>query len=148
MIEKILFPIDGSENSQKAFNHVVEIAKNFASTVVIIHAYELPSEISIIGGRYGNTYASLLNDVEQNLLTHGQFIIKEAKEQIKDQGLNAETLLVRGAAGPAIVRAISTENCEMVIMSSKGTGALERFLVGSVSDYVIHHTKAPVLLVH
>src|SRR5687768_9232850 len=101
MIEKILYPIDGSENSKKAFQHVVDIAKNFASTVVIIHAYELPNEISIIGGRYGNTYASLLNDVENNLFTHGQFIVNEIKEQIKEHGINTETLLVKGTAGPA-----------------------------------------------
>jgi nucleotide-binding universal stress UspA family protein len=148
MIEKILFPIDGSENSKRAFNHVVEVAKNFAATVVIIHAYELPSEISIIGGRYGSTYSSLMNDVENNLLAHGQFIVNETREQIKEHGLNTETILVKGEAGPAIVKAIGSENCEMVIMSSKGSGAFERILLGSVSDYVIHHTKCPVLLVH
>jgi nucleotide-binding universal stress UspA family protein len=39
------------------------------------------------------------------------------------------------------------ENPDMLILGSRGLGSVERLMLGSVSDYVLHHCGSPVLVV-
>uniref|UniRef100_H2YBW7 UspA domain-containing protein n=1 Tax=Ciona savignyi TaxID=51511 RepID=H2YBW7_CIOSA len=50
------------------------------------------------------------------------------------------------APGEAIVKIATDENCDVIVMGSRGLGAVRRTILGSVSDYVIHHAKIPVII--
>ena len=36
----------------------------------------------------------------------------------------------------------------MIVMGTRGLGAIRRTILGSVSDYVLHHTKIPLVICH
>lgn len=48
--------------------------------------------------------------------------------------------------GDVICRVAEEERAELVVMGTRGLGRLHRTLVGSVSDYVVHHAPCPVLV--
>ncbi|MEO8453380.1 MAG: universal stress protein [Gemmatimonadota bacterium] len=54
--------------------------------------------------------------------------------------------LIDGLAGPAIAEAITTRSPDLIVMSTHGRGALSRFWLGSVADYLIRHVSVPILL--
>ena len=49
-------------------------------------------------------------------------------------------------AGEAIVETATEEKAQMVVMGTRGQGKVRRTLMGSVSDYVVHHAHCPVLI--
>lgn len=147
MINKILFPFDGSEQSKKPFNHVLEIAKKFSASILLVHAYENPGRVGIIAGDHG-VDSDFIDNTEENLISNGEYIIKELKDEIEQHNIIVETELVKGDAGQAIVEIAENGNCDLIIMSGKSSNIFERFFVGSVSDYVINNTKIPTLLIH
>ena len=51
-----------------------------------------------------------------------------------------------GKPGEKICEAAHKEKAMLIVMSSRGSGILRRTVLGSVSNYVIHHTKIPVVL--
>ena len=51
-----------------------------------------------------------------------------------------------GPAGQGIIQAVEKSGSEMVIMGTRGLGKIKRTILGSVSDYVVHHTNVPVLI--
>lgn len=51
-----------------------------------------------------------------------------------------------GKPGEAIVDAAKNENAAVVIMGTRGMGTLRRTVMGSVSDYVVHHAHIPVIV--
>jgi len=53
---------------------------------------------------------------------------------------------VYGKPGEAIVDAAKNENAAVVIMGTRGMGTLRRTVMGSVSDYVVHHAHIPVIV--
>ena len=48
--------------------------------------------------------------------------------------------------GEGIVRIAEELNADLIVMGTRGEGALRRTITGSVSDYVLHHTTVPVLI--
>ena len=52
-----------------------------------------------------------------------------------------------GKPGEAIIEAAHSEGANLIVMGSRGLNALRRTFVGSVSDYVLHHSDIPVTIV-
>jgi nucleotide-binding universal stress UspA family protein len=48
--------------------------------------------------------------------------------------------------GELIVELADRERCTMIVMGSRGLGMLRRTIMGSVSDYVLHHAHCPVVI--
>lgn len=147
MISKILFPFDGSEQSKKPFNHVLEIAKKFSASILLVHAYENPKRVGIIAGDHG-VDSDFIENTEENLISNGQYLITEIKEEIKQHGLQVETALAKGDPAQAIIQIAETENCDLIVMSGKHAGVLERFFIGTISDYVLNNTNVATLIIH
>ena len=57
-----------------------------------------------------------------------------------------EVKLCGGKPGEAICHTIKECDIALVVMGSRGMGAIRRTFVGSVSDYVLHHAHVPVII--
>ena len=49
--------------------------------------------------------------------------------------------------GEQICKCIDEEKVDMIIVGSRGMGKVRRTLLGSVSDYIVHHSSIPVIVV-
>ena len=52
-----------------------------------------------------------------------------------------------GHAGHVLCKIAHDENADMIVMGSRGLGNIRRTILGSVSDYTIHHADVPVTIV-
>jgi nucleotide-binding universal stress UspA family protein len=68
-------------------------------------------------------------------------------ERAHAAGVDATFLVWEGAAGDAIVDAAGAEGADVIVVGSRGLGAVGRFVLGSVSDHVVRHAGCPVLVV-
>ncbi|EPS58073.1 hypothetical protein M569_16744, partial [Genlisea aurea] len=75
-------------------------------------------------------------------------ILARALNMCKGKMVNAESIIVEGDPKDKICEAAEQLNVELVILGSRGLGAIKRWaLLGSVSDYCAHHLHCPVLIV-
>lgn len=76
--------------------------------------------------------------------------VKEVEEKYKkklsDAGVLFEVKLCGGKPGEAICQTIRDSEVDLVVMGSRGMGAIRRTFVGSVSDYVLHHSHVPTII--
>jgi nucleotide-binding universal stress UspA family protein len=142
-ITSILVPVDGSAPSKKALEYAGTIAGKFNAAVSVLHVYEMP--IPVTGYEYSSRiFESLADDLKK----YAEDIVEEAEKQLGDSGLKINKLILVGSQGYQIIEAAKGNNCDLIIMGSRGLGTIKSFLLGSVSNYVVHHAKTPVLLVH
>lgn len=88
-------------------------------------------------------------DWEQHLKNHTdkvKQIEEKYKKKLTDAEVNFEVKLCGGKPGEAICTAIKECKADLVVMGSRGLGAIRRTFVGSVSDYVLHHSHMPVII--
>lgn len=133
MFSKILFPTDGSEHSHKTFDYVKNLAKAYNCQVILFHSYHVPPLYTI---EYGD-----------RLKESGYSLLNKAEEEFKKHNINVKPILSEGYAGQLIINLAELESCDLIVMGSHGLSTAQSLLIGSNSNYVIHHAKCPVLLI-
>lgn len=59
---------------------------------------------------------------------------------------NARILVREGKTGPDLVDLVQKEDCQLILVGSRGRGTVRRTLLGSISDYVMRHSTVPVAI--
>lgn len=139
----ILFPTDGSEQSKKALDSLVELAKKFNSKVFVLNTYEVPVPIT----NY-ELSSDLYLSVEGVLSRNSKDILEEVKVVLEQNGINAQYISLAGDSGSIIIERAEKLEASMILMGSRGLGAIKSVLMGSVSNYVLHHSKCPIMIIH
>jgi nucleotide-binding universal stress UspA family protein len=137
-IEIILLATDGSPASEGASGEAIDLAVQVEARLLVVSvlgASSRPSEAS--------TESAGPADSRDSLTTKAQAIVQRAKAA----GADATFLVWDGDPGEAIVAAADSENADLIIVGSHGRSGVSRFLIGSVSDYVVRHAHCPVMVV-
>jgi nucleotide-binding universal stress UspA family protein len=66
----------------------------------------------------------------------------------KREGLSAKAILISGDPRDELVTYAHKENAAIIVIGSRGRGAIKRALLGSVSSYIVTHSTIPVTVVH
>ena len=77
----------------------------------------------------------------------GRSLVEQYQKKLHDHQVRGSVHFEVGAAGPSVVNAANENRASMIVMGTRGFGVIRRTILGSVSEYVIHHTKVPVTVV-
>ena len=144
---KILLPIDGSEYSNAAIAEVVHRPWPPQSEIRVVSIVELPVLPAM------EPWA-MPPDYLENIETAGRELAKKIVESalVKLQSTEDKKLLftgqiIHGSAKQAIVEEAENWGADLIVMGSRGLGAWDRLLLGSVSSSVLNHAKCSVEIV-
>ena len=139
----ILVPVDGSQTSSLALSYASNLAKRYSAEVRIV--YVTPSPVFIF---FQDTFEELtIVDIEERLERSGQDLLDRFSGEAEAHGIKATTTLLRGHPGRQIVQYAKAQGFDLIVMASSGLSAVSRFLLGSVSSYVVNHAECPVIIV-
>lgn len=140
MYEKILVPIDGSENSKKAVSEAAKLAKKFDSTLIIV---SIASDQRYV--QYGVT---LGQDVMASFQQRGEEILEDAAADAEKLGVKAETNFVVGVPKIQIARELPEKyGVSLIVMGKSGVNGLSRAILGSTTAYVVRHSTVNVMVI-
>ena len=140
----ILLATDGSDEGKRATQAAAELSRDTGSEVHVV--YVLPTPAQLIGHHLypDEVRESLIGGAERDAET----FLKEQAERIGSGGGKvAETHLRSGDPDKEILRAAEALDVGLIVIGSRGLGAISRALMGSVSDSVVKHAHCPVLVV-
>jgi nucleotide-binding universal stress UspA family protein len=140
----ILLATDGSEEAARATEAAIEPSKETGSEMHVV--YVLPTPAQLIGHHlYSDEIReTLIGGAEREAET----FLKEQADRIgSDGGKVAETYLRSGDPDKEILRLAEALDVGLIVIGSRGLGAVSRALMGSVSDSVVRHAHCPVFVV-
>jgi nucleotide-binding universal stress UspA family protein len=141
-MQKLLIPIDSSDNATRALQHAIRLAKeNGPVELHIVYAHEPP----IV---YGEIAIYMPEEKAKELQRqHSEDILKPAIEMANAAGVKFTSQILIGDIPKTIVKCAEDLGCDGIVMGTRGMGAIGNLLMGSVATKVIHLTKLPVTLV-
>ena len=143
--ESILLPVDGSTTSQAALWTADELARQLGASLHFLHVVpDLPPPMN--DGSFGTNDRS--EPWIEALEHQGQAIIKHAKESTTLERVETSTIPASGArTAKQILKFASEHHSSLIVIGTHGRSGLDRLLLGSVAEGVMHHADVPVLLV-
>jgi nucleotide-binding universal stress UspA family protein len=142
MFHNILVAIDGSPDADQALTQAVDLAESEHARLTLFSAVVMPPAAAYFGAG-GTVAAAFAGDAE----TGTERILREAVERVPDR-VSVSTVLSREPVRLALIHQITTGHHDLVVMGSRGRGAVRSVLLGSVSHYVLNHSPVPVLIAH
>jgi nucleotide-binding universal stress UspA family protein len=133
---KILLATDGSDDAAQAREAAADLARRSGSELHIVHVWhDVPSP-------YAHGF------VKRELRRQGQEVIDTEVKKIEDAGGTVTEAHLRGGRTSDEVIELSEElGVGLLVLGSRGLGAVRRILMGSHSEAMIHHAHVPVLVV-
>jgi nucleotide-binding universal stress UspA family protein len=139
MFRNILVAVDGSPHADQALAHAIDLAQSEHSRLTLITAIpEVPGSAYILGA--GGSMGQDVHDQFEKILTRARNCVPA--------DLPVTTLLTEQPIRGALIKQIEEGHHDLVVMGSRGRGAVQSTLLGSVSHYVLNHSPVPVLIVH
>eukprot|EP00271_Cylindrocystis_brebissonii_P003730 TRINITY_DN149_c0_g1_i1.p2 TRINITY_DN149_c0_g1~~TRINITY_DN149_c0_g1_i1.p2 ORF type:complete len:170 (+),score=32.95 TRINITY_DN149_c0_g1_i1:360-869(+) len=148
---KVLIPVDGGEESLEALRWALRNVVQGDDKVHVLHAQTRPR---VPGGAFvGPGWVCMPPDYFETVKIRQDAQSKDIVNKAKDicssirSDIQVEGDVVFGEPRESICSAVEQLNADLLIMGSHGRGAVKRALLGSVSNYCIHHAKCPVVVV-
>jgi nucleotide-binding universal stress UspA family protein len=134
---KILVPLDGSSNSMRGLDRAIEIAKGSAAEITGFYVFHLPVAAGI-------KYTAKMKDEAQRKAVKA---IGPAMNKTQKAGAVFKYKTGGGNTGSEIVKFAKNGKFDMIVIGARGVGGAKEAFLGSTSNYVMHKTKVPVLVV-
>lgn len=139
MIKTILLPIDGSIHSDKAAEWAGSLAGKYGAHLVLLHVVAHDSEkLSQETLEYLDTEHFEAADMAFWELPARQ-LAEKAEQRARYYGATTtEVLVLKDDPSDTILRVASDYKADLIVLGSRGRGALTSLVLGSVSNKVVH----------
>ncbi|MGI9534433.1 MAG: universal stress protein [Thermodesulfobacteriota bacterium] len=151
-LNKILVPIDISEQELNSLNFAVDLALKTNSSITVVYVLSITNNIREYPPK---VIEQILNGIEVSL----DEIISKVKEDVKDKNLpqkqksNKNSLKIRKTHLVGLQPALKITNYakrnhfDLIVMNSHSKGNVERLFLGSVTEEVIRNSSCPVIAI-
>ena len=136
-MKKILVAIDGSAPAMHACRTAVQLAEKSHGEVTLAYVVPqvlIPAEVPFAAG-----------ELAEEAVKAGEILLEQAARELGQPGMRRVCLT--GSPAERLTELADAENFDLVVVGSKGRGAVSRMLVGSTTDRLVHICKKPVLVV-
>jgi YjbE family integral membrane protein len=142
-MRRILLAVDGSAPSMRAVQHVLAMQREFSDPAdVELHLlnvqYQVPGDVA----RFVTKEALQEYRAEQ-----ADQALAGARAALRDAGLPFKEHQRVGSPGTTIAAVARAEQCDLVVLGTRGQGMASSALLGSVAQSALEHSPVPVLLV-
>ena len=136
----IVAGIDASPTAKEALRAALYEATLRGTRLRAVHAWSRVAPVAMTGPGYVGAFdiRAVQHEAESTLRTIVRTVAGDRAAQI-------EQVLAEGPAGEAIIE--HARDAELIVVGSRGLGAFSGMVLGSVSQYVLHHARCPVLVI-
>ncbi len=136
-IKKILVPLDGSKNSFKGLTEAIYLARQCNATITGLCVIPL----------YTINLGRLLTSLRKESKKEARKFMLKAKTLAAQNGIVFYEKILYGNEAWEITEFAAYKKFDIIVMSSRGLGAIKEAFLGSVANTVVHKSKIPVLVV-
>ena len=140
-MQRILVPLDGSEESEAVLPHVATLARLANAELILARVACAPFDIAVTIG------PEALRDYLERMREEADQYLAEMRRTMPSDLKVTWTSVTADRAPEGIMRAAQDQGADMIAMATHGRSGWARIAVGSVAETVLHKSTTPVLLI-
>ena len=133
----ILIATDGSDGAGRALDQGLSLAAEVGAQALVVYVRQTPS--SFLGTPH---YQEAITEEAR----HARWVIAEAELCATRYDLDPEYEVVEGDTVEAILEFARARDVDLIVVGSRGLGAVKSLVLGSVSNAILHRADRPVLV--
>jgi len=146
-VRRTLVAVDGSEGSREALRFLSIFGLVREASVRLVHVVqEIPAPSGFRRFITSQTEEQLAQEQRKQRADADEMLARAVAELGGAAG-RVEQSVVPGTPAKEIAKMARSSDVDLVVVGARGVGAIERLLLGSVSETVVHHAKCPVVIV-
>jgi len=126
----LLLATDGKKHSEKAINYAFDFASLQKATLYIVFVVSPKAE-----------------EDKEKTIKFGTEVLDKLKHRGIQKDVNVTTLLEAGSPYETILATSERIKADTIIVGTSGKTAIDRVLIGSVSEYVVRNARCTVIVV-
>ncbi len=138
-VQRILVPLDGSPCAKRAFDWALSLSKAYDAELVLLYVVDMNQKLSALDRVAMSGYEPAIFKME------GEKLLDAYKKEAPSISMTAEVLI--GSPAEQIISAVETYKADLIVMGSRGQSQVKQVVMGSVSQYILHHADCPVMVV-
>ncbi|XP_074619960.1 universal stress protein in QAH/OAS sulfhydrylase 3'region-like isoform X2 [Acropora palmata] len=142
----VVVAVDGSEHSKKAFDWYCGNLHQSGDQIVFVHAIDVERR-PVVMHPHGMAYYDSFVKWFDKTRNQSKTMMESFADTCRNNKYNFKLVTELGKPGEVICQAANQEKADHIVMGSRGLGTVRRTLLGSVSDYMLHHSCIPVSVV-
>ncbi|XP_013076850.2 uncharacterized protein LOC106063077 isoform X1 [Biomphalaria glabrata] len=148
--KSVIIAMDGSGHSFYAFDWYMSQMHTPDTEVIVAHSSHHHSKPfshvqNLMPSVITSDHSSMSRIIQQEEEEVNK-IVAQIKGKLTQAGVRGKLLRLTGEPGAAIIQAAQEHKVHCIVTGSRGLGTVRRTLIGSVSDYILHHSHVPVLV--
>jgi nucleotide-binding universal stress UspA family protein len=136
-MERILIGTDGSPGARAAVAEGIELARLLGAAVTF-------ASVCRAGAIFGNPY---YEGTETEAPAQARAAVEQAIEEAERLGVSADYEIVNGDPVDGLLRTARYREADLIVVGSRGLGAIAGAVLGSVSKALVQYSPLPVLVV-
>ncbi len=148
-LSKILVAVDGSDNSLKAADYAIEIAKRHNAELVALNVVFLKTKSDLPAENSRLPLKSYTANFVQKQINESKRKLESIGKNAEKEGVSYNSEVITGADSvvDSIIKYAKRENADLIVVGTKGRSTLKKILLGSVASGVATYSSCPVLVV-
>ncbi|WP_291994784.1 universal stress protein [Candidatus Accumulibacter sp. ACC003] len=140
-MHKVLVAVDGSAAANRAVRHIAALAKLYHSIeAVLLNVQPAVDDWEVRRFLTGSEVAAMEE-------TRGGDVLQQSRDVLQTAGISCTPIVEIGPTAETIARVAREQNCDGIVMGSRGLGAVSSTILGSVSSRVLRLSELPITLV-
>jgi len=145
-LKRVIVPLDGSELAENVLPSVEELAKKLDLEVTLLGVYGVSSAIS--SGGEGSYNTTQIKEFIGGLRSETLAYLEKKAAELKRKGLDKVSVVAKeGLAADEIISTARHTLDNLIAMCTHGRSGVKRWMLGSVTETVVRHSRDPVLVI-
>jgi len=139
-IQQVLIPLESQEDGEVVVRFFKKKPFRKPITATVLHVIPFSEPVWPVG-------AMISPEFRKEMVAYGEKFTNGVSAELKQMGHQAKGVVIVGAPSHTIIEEATKHAADVIMMRTHSRSGVSRFLLGSVSHSVVHHTESSILLV-
>lgn len=139
-IQQVLIPVESQEDGEAVVRFMKKTPFRVPISAIVLHVIPFSEPVWPVG-------AMISPEFRQEMIAYGEKFTNGLSAELTQMGHEAKGVVIIGAPSHTIVEEATKQAADVILMRTHSRSGVSRFLLGSVSHSVVHHTESSILFV-